>query len=257
MTTRMTTVLATFAGAVVFAAIFYLQPALRFPARGQRGYRRVISFSAGMAVAYVFVHLLPELGEASERVVRATEELGLPFSELLVYAAALIGFMLFYGLEHLAAGARLRQPERHTQEPEAASEGFHLRTMTVSYAMYVLVVSYVMTHTMEVGRGQLALFATAMGLHFLGAGYGLRREGRALYDMWGRRVLAAAALAGWAIALLVSPGEHTGNLLLGFVAGALIMNTATNELPGEKDGRFGAFVSGGMIYAAVLLLIAE
>jgi hypothetical protein len=257
MTTQMITILATLAAALTFAAVFYLQPVLRFPEKGQRGYRRVISFCAGTAVAYVFVHLLPELGAASERVVRAGEELGLPFADLLVYAAALLGFMLFYGLEHMATGARLRRSGRDTSEPDGASEGLHLRTLTVSYALYVLVVCYVMAHTMEAGGGQLALFAAAMGLHFLGAGYGLRREGQGPYDRWGRRVLAAAAFAGWAAALLVPLGEHAGNILLGFVAGALIMNTATNELPGEKDGRFGAFLAGGAVYAAVLLLIAE
>jgi hypothetical protein len=42
-------------------------------------------------------------------------------------------------------------------------------------------------------------------------------------------------------------------LLLTFVSGAVIMSSAVMELPSEKDGRFWAFVMGGLAYALLLL----
>ena len=65
MSSELVTVLSTLAASAVLAGVFYSRPLWHVPAEGQRGYRRIISFSAGMAVAYVFVHLLPEVGEAS------------------------------------------------------------------------------------------------------------------------------------------------------------------------------------------------
>jgi len=41
--------------------------------------------------------------------------------------------------------------------------------------------------------------------------------------------------------------------LVAFISGAVIMNSAVTELPSEKDGRFGPFLAGGLIYAALLL----
>jgi hypothetical protein len=251
MTTQMTNALATLAAAAIFAAIFYSQSWIDWPRKGQRGYRRVISLSAGAAVAYVFVHLLPELATASEKFVQGTAGLDLPFPHHRVYLAALLGFMVFYGLEHMVNWSRLGGGR---QGAEHVAHEIHYRILAGSYALYVLVVSYLMAHEMEAGGGRLALFALAMGLHFLGLGHGLRRHCPSLYDGWGRHALAGAAIAGWAVSLLTPLSDSVAHTLLGFVAGAVMMNTATSELPADKEGRFLAFAIGGVAYTAILLL---
>jgi hypothetical protein len=58
-------------------------------------------------VAYVFVHLLPELSEGQEA---NEEELNtFPFLERHVYLVALLGMTLFYGLERSARQSRRRR----------------------------------------------------------------------------------------------------------------------------------------------------
>ena len=120
----------------------------------------------------------------------------------------------------------------------------------------MLVVCYVMAHEIRSGTGELALYAFAMGLHFLGFAYGLRRDSSRTYQRWGRHVLAAAALLGWATALLLPLPESFAYTLLGFVAGVLIMDTVTSELAGQAEGRFFAFLTGGIVYTFILLLVA-
>jgi hypothetical protein len=78
------------------------------------------SFAGGLAVAYVFLHLLPELaegnesvGEALRRVLRPT-----PLVDLGIFLVALAGFTAFYGLERLADR---RQAER--REPVVVPAG--------------------------------------------------------------------------------------------------------------------------------------
>jgi hypothetical protein len=69
-----------------------------------------LSFASGVSVAYVFVHILPELSQAQETI---TAEVGktLAFLEHHVYLLALLGLAVFYGLECLAMVSRQRNQE--------------------------------------------------------------------------------------------------------------------------------------------------
>ncbi len=253
MNVETTNALATLAAAIVFALIFYSQSWLRLKF-GHETRRRVVSFSVGMAVAYVFVHLLPELAATSSEFVELDAARELPFPHLRIYAAALLGFMLFYGLENMVRWSHVSDVAAEA-EAEAGEESIRLRILTASYALYVFVVCYVMAHEARVGDGALALYALAMGLHFLGFAYGLRRDNSTIYRRWGRHVLAGAALLGWAVALLLPFSDSVSYTLLGFVAGVLIMDTVTSELAGQAEGRFPAFLAGGVAYTLILLLV--
>ena len=68
--------------------------------------RRWLSVSAGVSVAYVFIQLFPELREAHDQFLEATAHRSLRFPEHRVAFAALVGFVLYYGLEHLVAWSR-------------------------------------------------------------------------------------------------------------------------------------------------------
>jgi hypothetical protein len=241
--------LATLSAAAAFLLIFYAESWWQ-PQLGRELTRRVVSFSVGMAVAYVFVHLLPELAAATVEFVDLDQARELPFPHLRIYGAALLGFMIFYGLENM-----VRWPRVMGEVEQERAETVHIKILTFSYALYVFVVCNAMTHQFRLGGGELALYAFAMGLHFLGFAYGLRRDSSKLYARWGRHLLATAALVGWATALLVPIPESFAYTLLGFVAGVLIMDTVTSELAGQAQGRFFAFLTGGVTYTIVLLFV--
>ncbi len=61
--------------------------------------------AGGVSVAYVLVHLLPELAEQQETLREAIAE-PLGFVENHVYLVALFGLAVFYGLERLAESSR-------------------------------------------------------------------------------------------------------------------------------------------------------
>jgi hypothetical protein len=42
-------------------------------------------------------------------------------------------------------------------------------------------------------------------------------------------------------------------LFLAFISGAILVNSTIMELPSEKDGRFLAFMTGGVVYGLILL----
>lgn len=92
--------------ALIFAvclAVIHLG-AIRFSLARVEPRSRWLSLAGGTSVAYVFVHILPELKKGQDVMVRA--DLPLEFLEHHVYIVALLGFVIFYGLERLAVRSR-------------------------------------------------------------------------------------------------------------------------------------------------------
>jgi hypothetical protein len=240
----------SFVGALFLAAV--LVAGWRLTASLTVGRRRLASASAGVAVAYVFVYMLPELNEAGSAFVEATRSVGLPLPEYRVYVAALAGFVLLYGVEHLRKWSR--------QNPGTEGESGVDRTFVLhvgGFAAYVMLVTLTMAESAARGELPTALFCFAMALHFLGIAGDLFKEHGALYLNPGRYIMAAAVLAGWLIGANLPVPPVTLATLLGVVSGGVVVNSMIMELPGEKNGRFGAFVLGAGVYALILLLLAS
>jgi hypothetical protein len=198
-------------------------------------------------VAYVFVRALPEMSEAQDVFTGVTFDRGLPFPELRVYTAALIGFLFFYGLEHMA----WRSGADDTERREEATP-FAYRLQLCGFALYGGLVGYLMVHQRTLPT---LLYLIAMALHFLAVDHSLEREYGSRYDRSGRWLLAAAILAGGFAGILTSMPEELLATLLGFNSGGVIINSMIMELPTEHEGRFWPFCLGAIVYSLILLLI--
>jgi hypothetical protein len=238
----------TFVATLLFAMIFIFGWRLH----RTRTPRAVLSLGAGATASYVFVRMLPELGEAQTAFVTASAGRALPAPELRVYTAALLGFILFYGLENLVAWSRER-PESDAGGRDWSSPVFLLHVG--GFAVYAWLVTYLMVRGISDTPLPIALYAIAMGLHFLGVDHSLQREHGAAYLQVGRFVLAGAAFAGWAVAMMSPISASAIITSLALISGGVVMNSMVMELPKEKDGRFWPFVTGAVAYTALLLLI--
>jgi len=90
--------------AVMLALIHLLSGKLRFLSSVPRS--RWLSAFGGVSVAYVFVHLLPELAEGQRTLEREQPGTVLEFLEDHVYLTALAGLVLFYGVENHSLRSR-------------------------------------------------------------------------------------------------------------------------------------------------------
>lgn len=230
--------------ALLFAAIFlwggYFQP-LRTLIKDRRS---IISFGAGMSAAYVFVYVMPEL-HGARHAFTASVPTPTPYEGAAVYFVALVGFLVFYGLEH----ARVHLQEKAEEEKYGQDFKVHIG----SFAAYVGLMSYLLVDNLEETPTSIALYAIAIGFHFLALDHSLRYEHGAAYKQVGRFVLSGMALLGWAAGLLFEPPHHVVALLLAFISGGIVINSMVMELPTEKDGRFLPFLIGGVLYGLVLL----
>ena len=214
--------------------------------------RAALSLGAGVSTAYVFVHMLPELNEASSAFVAATTHMGLPTPELRVYVSALLGFLTFYGLENLVAWSREQAPQGGAERKSPRAVVFlHIG----GFALYAWLVSYLMVRGITEKPLPITLYAVAMGFHFLGIDHSLLREHGAAYLRVGRFILAGAVLAGWALAMLMEISKPVVITGLGLVSGGVVMNSMIMELPSEKDGSFWPFVVGAAGYTVLLVLV--
>ncbi|WP_338108789.1 hypothetical protein [Fischerella thermalis] len=210
-----------------------------------------LSLAGGVSVAYVFVHILPELNQAQQTVKGAVGE-AFAFLEHHVYVLALLGLVVFYGLERAAMVSRRRNQK--AGKGDVTEEGvFWLHV--VSFALYNALIGYLLLHREQPGILNLFFFFFAMALHFVVNDFGLRENHKHAYHKFGRWILAAAVIIGWAIGLRSELSKAAIALLFAFLAGGVILNILKEELPEERKSCFWAFVLGAGIYTVLLLAL--
>lgn len=205
---------------------------------------RWLSLAGGVAVAYVVVHLLPELQEHQ----RALQEVaGGTLEEHLIYIPVLLGVVTFYGLERLAQTSKKKQ---ESETPGTAVFWLHIS----SYAFYNSLLGYLLVRE---GRSVLSLllFFVGIGLHFMVNDHGLRQHHKEQYRRRGRWVLSAAILLGWSVGTTATIPEAVTASALAFLTGGILLNTFKEELPEERNSRFWMFALATVSYGAILLAV--
>lgn len=207
-----------------------------------------LSMAGGVAVAYVFLHILPDLAAHRQSFAEGLG-VGDRLGETLVFLVALAGLTVFYGLERLVLVAR----GRVTEGGDIADRIFW--THLGSFAAYNVLIGYLLVERGKAGASALALYAFAIGTHFLTADFGLRNHHDRRYDRLGRWILAAAVLSGWAVAQMVDLPPLAIGFLFALLAGSAILNVLKEELPEDRQSRFWAFLLGAAGYSAILLAV--
>ncbi len=246
--------LITFSAALLFAAIFlWGGRASRW--LGERAHHRFLSFGAGISVSYTFVHILPGLRRIGELQSHAQADyIRRLFPEYSVYLAALLGFLVFYGLERLPT--RTQPGSGNTMGPRDGVVSWQAWVHTGGFAWYTWLITFLMVRT---GKGVVALgvFADAMGMHIAPITNRLRGEYPDFYARRGGRLLALACLAGWASGLTLHISGPVVLDMVAVVAGGVIVNAAIAELPGERKASYWSFFTGAVSYTALLLVLAH
>ncbi len=209
-----------------------------------------LSAAGGISVSYVFLHILPELARGQSIIEDAIAS-PLQILEHHAYLIALLGLIVFYGLERIAKVSRARQ--RHVDGNDRPSAGvfwLHL----ASFLVYNALVGYLLVNDVQ-SASELGFFFFAMALHFLVTDYGLREHYKEQYATLGRWLLAVAVLAGWMVGCVIELPELAKSLLVAALAGGIILNVLKEELPEERQSRFSAFLLGALAYAALLLAV--
>ena len=231
----------TLAAALVLASVYVFGHRLRATSH----HRRWVSIAAGVSVSTIFIDLLPEISESQARFSSGPLRGAALFPEQAIYLAAMLGFVIFYGLEYMVASS----------SAEGEPSGFFSTLRITAFAAYSGLIAYLLIHNVWKDASTLFLYTLAMGFHFLLVDHSLFSDRYGVYEGRWRWILAVAVLAGWCIGILTSIPEQWLDRIIAFVCGGVIMNTVVVELPEGRGGRFWPFALAAAAYSLVLIVV--
>ncbi|PLS17386.1 hypothetical protein CVD28_12555 [Bacillus sp. M6-12] len=211
---------------------------------------KLLSVAGGISVAYVFIHLLPELNKHQEKL--GSSELPADvfnLSDNYIYLFAMIGLAVFYGLDRMVKTSK-RKHEQSGKNEKAGIFWIHI----LSFAVYNAVIGYLLLRG-EYSKDLVSMFLyfLAISFHFISNDHSLRLLHKQTYDKVGRWLLAFSILLGWGISVAVEVNEKAMAMLFAFLAGGILLNVMKEELPEERESNFLAFF-GGLVFYTVLLM---
>ena len=213
--------------------------------------RRWMSFAGGVSIGYVFLEIFPELGHAQEELEHSAIPL-LAYLENNVYILALLGLLVFYGLDILAlTSRRLSRKAGNVDSTSPTVFWIHITAFAVLNAIF----GYLLQDMVNHGLLRCILFFVAVSLHFFIIDQGLREHHKTPYDKKGRWLLTAAIMAGAIAAQTPHLNEAAISIVWSFLAGSIILNILKRELPDEQKSCFWSFVGGTALYSGLLLLL--
>lgn len=232
--------------ATLFLMLFhFLSPwfASHLPGNG----RTFASFAGGVAVAYVFLHMLPNLVEYNKPIGRflLNNQWLTPFTELLIYIVALFGFLIYYGFDLLA------ERYRDNGNDDTLVYGLHL-TM---FCLYNFLITYTMSLRARSSITATVLFTIAMALHFVLTDRKFCRLYKIQFNHVGRFLLISALLVGWLCSVIFDPvNVLVAAFMVAFLAGSVLLNVFREELPASGLASYFWFSFGAGLITFILLL---
>lgn len=190
------------------------------------------SFSGGLAVAYVFLHLLPELDEGHE------------FLGERIYFVALLGFTFLYGFEFW-----LRRRSR--VEVQKAHYALQMGIAMVYSALLVFTLGTQLPATLAL----TVVFVIAIGMDLLSDDIDFLEDFDDRFRKQGRFLVAAAGAAGFALSLVRRPHEVYIDLLTAVLAGFMLYSVFRDEVPTASKAHFPMFLTGLGTFLVIHLLL--
>lgn len=205
---------------------------------------RLLSAAGGVSVAYVFVHLLPELNHHDE-VLDQVWESNYFYFENRIYLVAMIGLAIFYGLENM-----VKKSQKANNIDYATRGVFWIHIF--AFFLYNALIGYLLVDGVFENDTRMLFYFIALAVHFISNDHGLRQTHTEIYDRLGRWLLAASVLVGWILGQSIDVNEAAIAILFSLLAGGVILNVMKEELPGERESTFWAFAAGLSAYTLLL-----
>ena len=207
--------------------------------------QRWASLGGGAGLAYVFVHLLPELASGGSEL---SETIGMiPYAptnlvEAFLFFVALLGVLVVFSIDVLAQGQTSLSP---------ISSWLHLSSFAAINYLY----AYSLPSLISTGILYAVLFTVAVASHVLLADRFSVIHHPRRFRQRNRCIGSAALVLGLLNAFLLHPiSDLTLAFATAFLGGGLLMTVFREELPAVNSTRLLWFLcgSGGM---AILLVI--
>lgn len=187
-----------------------------------------LSGSAGVAVGYVFIYLLPKLADMKYGLAGDGYA---DFVERHFFYFVMLGFLVFYRVRWASGAANVPEHWR----------GVARWAHRLGFLGYSLMLGYIVT-AFKNPSILAALLATAiLGFHLMGVDHHLRHARPESYDRQLRYLLAASVVIGWIFGITTDLSDTAVALWTALLAGGMLMMVLKEELPGDPSGHYVYF----------------
>lgn len=212
---------------------------------------RLMSFVSGGSIAYVFLHLVPELTHYQEVAEDAQLPIWLESLDYSTYLLTLMGIAFFYGINQLNEKSKAKnEREKNVSQPSRLVFALEI----FGFALYNVLIGYLLTDLSGERISDYVIYFVVFSFHFIANNRVLQLTHEDLYTNIGRWVLAISVLIGWLLYHLTETNELTIAFFSAFLTGGIILNILDDELPAEKNSSYPSFIAG-LIFITVLLQI--
>jgi len=208
---------------------------------------KCLSFGGGVAVAFVFIHLLPILYDWQNELEFQNYILA-AIQDEFIWVVILAGLLFFYASEKAIYYYKVkREPEK-----QAVSDGLYFGHLGI-FSLNNVLFGYLFFQDNMSGLLRPLIFV-AVAFHFITNDYAMQQHHEKDYIYSGRWVMAGAVVLGGIIGSLYEMPEIYLASVFAFLGGGVIINTLKEEMHEGKENHLGAFMVGAVLFSVVLLL---
>ncbi|MDN3438577.1 hypothetical protein QMA04_10765 [Planococcus sp. APC 3900] len=213
---------------------------------------RLMSFVSGGSIAYVFLHLVPELTHYQEVAEEAHLPTWLENLDYVTYLATLAGIAFFYGISQLND----KSQEKNKRQKDLTRPSKPVFALDIlSFSLYNVLIGYLLIDLSGDKLIDYFIYFIVFSFHFIANNRVLHLTHEELYTRIGRWTLALSVLAGWVLYNFTETTELNIAFFSAFLTGGVILNILNDELPVEKNSSYPSFVAGLVIITVLLQVI--
>jgi hypothetical protein len=209
-----------------------------------------LSVSAGTALAYVFVYLLPKLGATQEKLnaIMLTSDWD-PLLRNQIYLIALLGLVSFFWLGWL--DERVGHTNGSTEQLRKSRLLLHIG----GYGVYSMQIGFLVAGIPRPDHLSHFLATVVLGVHLMGVDHGIREKTPGSYDALLRWVFSGALFLGWGLGTSTRMLDTFVMLWSAFIGGGIVITALRDELPRGHITRFAPFFLGVIGASAAILTV--
>jgi hypothetical protein len=217
--------------------------------------RSWVSFSAGASVAYVFVHVFPEIGLFQQQILGKDGGHGEPvaFFNQPLYFAALVGLCLLFLLNSIESKPGEGESEKSSLQYEHYMKLFWIKAGF--YGLYNLMVAYIITRRHGEGFLNILLISIGLMFHFVVVNTRFIEMYDEFFQKYVRWVAVAGLLLGWLLGAAVKLPDATVATTFAFIGGMITYVALKSELAETGNKAPFHFLAGALVFALIILAI--
>jgi hypothetical protein len=214
-----------------------------------------VSFSAGASVAYVFVHVFPEIGIFQQQMLGHAGGHGqaVPFFNQPLYLAALAGLCLMFLLNSIDSRFSEEDSMIVSQQHKHYMKLFWTRA--VLYGLYNLMVAYIITRRHGEGYLNTLLIAVGLMFHFLVVNIRFSEMYIEFFQKYVRWLAVTGLFLGWIFGVAVKLSDGIISTTFAVIGGMVTYVALKSELSETENQAPYYFLAGVIVYSLIILAI--